>query len=190
MVTTAVKKMIRTVLSFCNQFTGKFPTSTSLIVPPPIAVTNEMMRVPKGSSFLSIAEKAPDTAKANVPRISMMLRKPGYMGLKVSLHPNDCGINGVNECAQYQTPEVYKPRRFYNNCADIDRSLKKRLTSCIQLENYVGNTKDYCDLFLNPSYSWHKLLFYFIRIHLPAKIHSCILLFRPNDGDGGHCVHN
>jgi hypothetical protein len=30
-----------------------------------------------------MAEKAPETAKAKVPRISMMLRNPGYMRVKI-----------------------------------------------------------------------------------------------------------
>jgi hypothetical protein len=67
-------------LPFCSQLTGKFPTRISLIVPPPIAVTKEIIRIPKGSSFRSIAENTPDTAKANVPRMSMIFRKLEYKG--------------------------------------------------------------------------------------------------------------
>jgi len=55
--------------------TGVFPNNISRIVPPPIAVTKEIINTPKRSSFLSIAEKAPETAKAKVPRISMILMK-------------------------------------------------------------------------------------------------------------------
>ena len=62
-------------VSFMSQDTGKSPIKISLIVPPPIAVTKEIISTPKGSSFLSIAANAPETAKAKVPRISRASKK-------------------------------------------------------------------------------------------------------------------
>jgi len=72
------------VTSFCNQFTGKLPTSTSRMVPPPIAVTNAIIKTPKRSSFFSMAENTPDTANANVPKMSIMLMKLEYIANKNS----------------------------------------------------------------------------------------------------------
>lgn len=72
MVSREAPKITRMVLSFCSQLTGRFPTSTSRIVPPPIAVTKAMISVPNGSSFRSMAENVPAAAKAKVPRMSMM----------------------------------------------------------------------------------------------------------------------
>ncbi|GAA3514139.1 hypothetical protein GCM10022393_30060 [Aquimarina addita] len=47
----------------------------SLNVPPPIAVTKAIIKIPKTSNFLFIALKAPETAKAIVPKISSKLKK-------------------------------------------------------------------------------------------------------------------
>src|ERR1700694_69910 len=88
MVAMADTKMIKMVLSLFSQLTGKLPSSTSRTVPPPMAVTNEMISVPKGSNLRSMAEKAPETAKAKVPRISMMFRKAGYMDAKDRQSPH------------------------------------------------------------------------------------------------------
>src|SRR5215213_1292082 len=79
MVASAEAKMTRMVTSFCSQFTGKLPTRTSRIVPPPIAVTKDIIRIPKRSNFFSMAENTPDTANANVPKMSITLRKLEYM---------------------------------------------------------------------------------------------------------------
>ncbi len=48
---------------------------TSRRVPPPKAVTIAMIKIPKISSFLFIAVKAPDTAKAMVPKMSIIKNK-------------------------------------------------------------------------------------------------------------------
>jgi hypothetical protein len=62
-------------VEFLSQETGRSPIRISLIVPPPIAVIKEIMITPNGSSFLSIAAKAPETAKAKVPSISIVSKK-------------------------------------------------------------------------------------------------------------------
>jgi len=51
------------------QKTGKSPINKSLIVPPPTAVTKEMIKTPKGSNLFCIAAKAPEIAKAIVPQL-------------------------------------------------------------------------------------------------------------------------
>jgi hypothetical protein len=46
--------------------------SKSLTVPPPMEVTNAMIRTPKGSSLLCIAANEPEIEKATVPNVSMV----------------------------------------------------------------------------------------------------------------------
>ncbi len=75
MVPIAAAIITIVVVPLRNQPTGVSPINTSRNVPSPIAVTNERMITPNGSSFFSMAEKAPETAKANVPSMSMMERK-------------------------------------------------------------------------------------------------------------------
>lgn len=75
MVAKAPVKITQMVIELLNHATGNSPIKTSRIVPPPIAVTKEMINTPKGSSRFSIAAKAPATAKLNVPNISMILMK-------------------------------------------------------------------------------------------------------------------
>jgi hypothetical protein len=48
-----------------------------------MAVTNDMISTPNGSSLLSMAENPPATANANVPRISIRFKKLEYMFLKI-----------------------------------------------------------------------------------------------------------
>ena len=59
----------------CSQATGRFPKSISRKVPPPMEVANAIMITPNGSSRFSMAAKAPEMAKAIVPKISMILKK-------------------------------------------------------------------------------------------------------------------
>jgi hypothetical protein len=50
------------------------PIRISRIVPPPVAVTNAIIKIPKRSSFLFIAARAPEMAKAAVPNRSRMVK--------------------------------------------------------------------------------------------------------------------
>ena len=58
----------------CIQNTGIF-SSKSRIVPPPTAVTNAIIKTPKGSNRFCMAAKVPDIAKAMVPSVSMRMLK-------------------------------------------------------------------------------------------------------------------
>lgn len=60
-------------MMFCIQVTGVLPIKISRIVPPPMAVTNAMMKMPNRSNLLFMAERAPEIAKAVVPNKSRML---------------------------------------------------------------------------------------------------------------------
>ena len=55
--------MVRIVLESDNHVTGVSPNRRSRTVPPPMAVTNERINTPNGSSLFSIAARAPATAK-------------------------------------------------------------------------------------------------------------------------------
>jgi hypothetical protein len=49
-----------------------------------------MMSTPKGSSFFSMAKKAPDTAKENVPQISINCKK--LVWIMMLWRINECGL--------------------------------------------------------------------------------------------------
>ena len=70
-VTPLIKYM---VVVFCIQDTGVFPIKISLMVPPPIEVTNAIIKMPNRSNFLLIAVNDPDITKATVPRISKVVK--------------------------------------------------------------------------------------------------------------------
>ena len=50
-----------------------FPMSKSLMVPPPVAVANPIMIIPKKSKRLCIAINAPEMEKAKTPNTNMMV---------------------------------------------------------------------------------------------------------------------
>lgn len=58
-----------------KEFGGIFPTKTSRIIPPPIAVLKANTNIPKISIRLDIPTKAPEIAKAIVPAISKKVHK-------------------------------------------------------------------------------------------------------------------
>ena len=58
-----------------KEFGGMFPTKTSRIIPPPIAVLKANTNIPKISIRLDIPTKAPEIAKAIVPAISKKVHK-------------------------------------------------------------------------------------------------------------------
>ena len=79
---TAPIKYTKTVFSI--QPTGVFPIKVSRKVPPPMAVTKPIIKIPKISSLLSIAARAPEIAKATVPRIFSILKSDSSIwGAKV-----------------------------------------------------------------------------------------------------------
>ena len=55
------------------------PIITSRTVPPPIAVMKAMTKIPKKSSFFSIAAITPDMLKAAVPKISISVKISVFM---------------------------------------------------------------------------------------------------------------
>ena len=67
-----------------NQATGKSPSNISRMLPPPIAVTNEMINTPSGSSFFSMAANEPETAKLKVPGTSMRVIKLDGMNANIN----------------------------------------------------------------------------------------------------------
>ena len=67
------------VVVFFNQLTGVFPIKTSLKVPPPIEVTNEIIIMPKISSRLRIADVVPEIANETVPKISIISKKLNFI---------------------------------------------------------------------------------------------------------------
>lgn len=52
---------------------GGSPSMTSRMVPPPIATAKPQTKPPNQSSCLAAACRIPEIAKANVPRISMIV---------------------------------------------------------------------------------------------------------------------
>ena len=81
-------------VSFFNQLTGKLPMRTSLNVPPPIAVAKEMISTPKGSSFFSIAKKAPDTAKEKPQKGIVVAVGPGKKDEPILVKVGDSVLYG------------------------------------------------------------------------------------------------
>lgn len=70
LLSSGVIGILAIILTDKNQLTGLIPITTSLKVPPPIAVTNDKDNIPNKSKRFSIATRAPDTAKAMVPNKS------------------------------------------------------------------------------------------------------------------------
>ena len=60
------------VVALRNHPTGVFPINISRSVPPPMDVTNAIIRMPKISSLLRSAADVPDTAKEKVPSTSII----------------------------------------------------------------------------------------------------------------------
>lgn len=63
------------VVALRNHPTGVLPMSISRSVPPPMEVTNAIIRTPKISSLLRSAADVPDTANEKVPSTSMICRR-------------------------------------------------------------------------------------------------------------------